>query len=309
MTTAKPDPAILALHEQMFETQLSLQTRLLDYIEQVDEFHVLEEAWEEFNQYEAPEMDPEDPEPLLHFFPWALFYWRRDVPENALAEAREQLFDQEINAVDDEVVMDVLTDALKEGEQLDLDELRAAESADDLLDDEREDGPYVALPPIAIMFMNSVDGADGEDSPATSQTLTVAERSFIEAASQAPYSFFKVNAVGPGEFVVLEDLIVPVERRVYAPTLVDMLDEDDVLYGQVVTLNEASVLCGVAPAVLPDLVLESLEEARARIETMLPEMDQDWRYELEFELRGLYQQMVMSLQGDIDEDDVPDTRH
>ena len=314
MTTAQPDSASQALHEDLFETQISLQTRLLDYIEQADEFHVLDEAWEEFTNYDQREMDPEDPEPVLHFFPWALFYWRRDVPESQLEAARDELLDEDtdIDALDDEVedndqnwpddldneaidkvLSEVFGDSAEDDIDLDDDEL------DDGLDDDEN---YITLPPIAVMFMNSVDGADGPESRALEQTLTPRDRAFIEAASTAPYSFFKVLAVGPGAFVTLEDLMVPNEVAVYAPALVDTSEVDDIIYAQVVSLENANLLCGVAPAVLPVVEEEPLAEARARIEELVKELGDDWRYDLEFELRALYQQMVDSMQQQMDED-------
>ncbi len=295
MTTTQPDAATQALHEDLFETQISLQTRLLDYIEQADEFHVLDEAWEEFTNYGQREMDPEDPEPVLHFFPWALFYWRRDVPQDALDAACDELAGpskagDRLEELDDETIEQVLSEKLGEDGAL-----------QDLAEDDETD--YVSLPPIATMFMNSVDGADGPDSKAVEQTLTTKERAFIEAAAHAPFSFFKVTAVGPGAFVTLEDLIVPDQCQVYAPALVDMSEESDIIYAQVVSLDGAHLLCAVAPAVLPDVVEEPLEEARDRIQALVPELGEDWRYDLEFELRMLYQQMVESLSADVDDDD------
>lgn len=320
MTTAQPDSAAQALHEDLFETQIRLQTRLLDYIEQADEFHVLDEAWEEFTNYDQREMDPEDPEPVLHFFPWALFYWRRDVPETELEAARDELLDDDPDTdtldnevedndqdwpddLDDEAIDKVLSEVLGDGP----DGKDSSEGDVELEDDEFDDGldddeNYIALPPIAVMFMNSVDGADGPESRALEQTLTPRDRSFIEAAATAPYSFFKVLAVGPGAFVTLEDLMVPNEVAVYAPALVDTSEVDDIIYAQVVSLENANLLCGVAPAVLPVVVEEPLAEARERIEELVQKLGDDWRYELEFELRALYQQMVDSLQQQIDED-------
>ena len=304
MTSAHPDAATQALHEDLFETQISLQTRLLDYIEQADEFHVLDEAWEEFTNYDERELDPEDPEPVLHFFPWALFYWRRDVPEDDLQAARDELLDSDtdtlsddlddlddLDSLDDDAIDDVLLEVFKE------------DADSDIGDDAEDDQTYIELPPIAMMFMNSVDGADGPDSRAIEQTLTPREREFIEAAASAPYSFFKVQSVGPGAFVTLEDLMVPHVATVYAPALVDMAEADDIIYGQVVSLAHAHLLCGVAPAVLPEVVQEPLIEARTRIEALLPELGEDWRYELDFELRALYQQMVDSLQEQFDDED------
>lgn len=302
MTSPQNEATTEALHEELFETQIRLQTRLLDYIEQSDAFDMLDEAWEEFTNYEPREMDPEDPEPVLHFFPWALFYWRRDVPQEALDEAREQLLGDDvgdqnldpIDELDEETIEEVLSQTLDDG-------------SDELFeeDDDDDDVDYVALPPIAVMFMNSVDGADGPDSPAAGQVLTASEREFIEAASQAPFSFFKVTAVGPGAFVTLEDLIVPSEVKVYAPALVDMSEEDDILYGQVVSKSGAHLLSAVGPAVLPGILEASLDEAREQLEGLVPDLGDDWRYELEFEMRGLYHQMVQGLQDALD-DNEPD---
>ena len=306
MTASQPDPTTQALHEALFETQISLQTRLLDYIEEADEFHVLDEAWEEFTNFDNREMDPEDPEPVLHFFPWALFYWRRDVPEDVLEQAREELLAGALATPDSELQNDD-DNWLEEIEALDdeaIDEILSDELDDD--NEFEDDESYVSLPPIATMFMNSVDGADGADSKAVDQTLTVRDREFIEAAGKAPYSFFKVKAVGPGAFVTLEDVIVPAQMSVYAPALVDISEEDDVVYAQVVSLDGAHVLCGVAPAVLPGVVEEALSEARDRLQELIDQLGEDWRYEVEFEMRALYHQMVASLQGQLDDDEGDD---
>ena len=269
----KPEltPADIARHEEVFETQVNLQSRLLDFLEQEDEFQVLDEAWDEFNLYEDIPMNPEEPEPVLHFFPWALFYWRRDVEEDFLDAARDETVDDDIESL--------------------------------ISDLSEDDASYVTLPPIAQMFMNSVDGADGPDGPAAGQTLTVNERQYIDAAARSPYSFFKVQAVGPGPFVTLEDLIEPDQKRVYAQALVDMLEDDDVIYAQIVSIDDTHILSGVAPAVLPGFAQEAIAQARARIEAMIPEMGEDWRYEIEYELRAFYQKLISDLQDTGDDED------
>jgi len=321
MTNFLTDPAIIALHEDLFETQVQLQTRLLDFIEEVDEFLVLDEAWGEFNHYEDKEMDSQDPEPILHFFPWALFYWRREIPQSALDAAQEEAFEDGMvltepqkqgadgelpETLDDETIEQVLSEELEDDEAAsDLND----EGDNDEHGNDEDEGSYVTLPSIATMFMNSVDGADGDDSAAVQQVLNDKERGFILAAAQSAYSFFRVTAVGPGAFVTLEDLIVPAQMAVYAPSVVDMLEEDDVIYAQVVEFEEARILCGVAPSVLPPVVLESVQEASERIQTLIPEMADDWRYEIEFELRSLFLQMVASLQGPLDDNQAPNIIH
>ncbi|UOD50035.1 hypothetical protein [Orrella daihaiensis] len=303
------DPASVAAHEELFDTQVTLQSRLLDYIEQVGELQILDEAWDEFNLYESITMDLEDPEPALHFFPWALFYWRRDVSESALEAGLEEMLagvkDFPENELDDSD-----HNSFKEIEVLsneDIDEILSDSLDDDEMANEDEDEPQIALPPIAIMFMNSVDGADGPDSPAANLVLSVKERQFIEAAAQAPYSFFKVNAVGPGPFVILEDLIVPQKRQVYAQVLVDMLEEGDVIYAQVVSANDMHLLCGVAPAVLPEFVQEAVADAHSRIAPIINELGESWHLELDFEMRALYQMLISDLQALEDDEDGNDS--
>lgn len=315
MKNPTPDHETVAKHEELFETQMSLQSRMLEYIEKTGGFDVFEEAWDEFNLYEDKPMDVDDLEPALHFFPWALFYWRRDVPERLLQEAIDAMrlgdvqshdskaignqdddkdddnWLQEIEALSDQEIDEILSGT--EDDEYDDDDFL---DEDDLDDDEDEEEPYIALPPIAVMFINSADGADGPDSQAASVGLTVKDRRFIEAAAQAPYSFFKVAAVGPGSFVTLQDMIVPAQMQVYGEDLVDMLEEDDVIYGQVVAVDSAHLLCGMAPAVLPPIVHEPIEEARMRLEELRAEMGEDWRHELEFEMRALFQSLVTQLQ-------------
>lgn len=303
------DPATVAAHEELFETQITLLSRLLDYIEEAGELQILDEAWDEFNLYEDIPMDPEDPEPALHFFPWALFYWRRDVSETELEAARDELLAGDADLLEDDLGGDDDDDNwLEEIEALSEEEIDEilADSLDDDEEFDDEDEPHITLPPIATMFMNSVDGADGADSPAASLKLTVKERQFIEAAALAPYSFFKVNAVGPGPFVMLEDLIVPDQKSVYAQVLVDMLEDGDVIYGQVVSVDGVHVLCGVAPAVLPEFVQDALADARSRIAPIVKELGEDWHLELEFEMRSLYQMLISDLQELEDEDDEGD---
>ena len=317
MTQSKPDAATIAQHEKLFETQLNLQSRLLDHIEQEDAFEVLDDAWAEFNLYNNVPMDPEDPEPALHFFPWVLFYWRRDVSDDALAhdaglideidgdEDDDENWLEEIESLSDDQIAEILSDAL-EGDAEAEDLAAALEGADEY--DSDDDGDvHGTFPPLATLYMNSIDGADGADSPLVGQKLSVIERQFIEAAADAPYSFYKVTEIGPGPFVTLEDLIVPATKRVYAQVLVDMLENNDVIYGQVVTVDDASILCGVAPAVMPEFVEDAVAQARERIESLVADMDEDWRHDMEFELRGLYQEFVAELQeasGDDDTDEL-----
>lgn len=298
------DPAVIAKHEELFETQMSLQSRMFDYIEKTNGLGLLDEAWEEFNLYEEKPMDADDLELALHFSPWALFYWRRDMPERLLEEAADalrqgdyQLLDGKVKDNDDLDEDD--DDGLEAIEALsdeEIDEILSGTGDDEFDDDEDDDEPHIALPPLAVMLMNSVDGADGPKSKVPSLKLTAKDRRFIEAAAEAPYSFFKVVAVGPGSFVTLEDMIVPAQMQVYGEELVDLLEEDDVIYGQVVAVDSVYLLCGMAPAVMPPIVHDAINEARERLEEMEPEMFEDWRHESEFELRALFQSLVTQLQ-------------
>lgn len=318
MKTSGLDAATVSLHEELFETQMSLQSRLLDYIEQANAFAVLDDAWSEFNLYENVPLDPDDPEPALHFFPWALFYWRRDVSAQALETADdpmlitdadsdgddENLFEG-IESMDTDEIARFLSDALEAGNDQDVDEGLDGDLDDEFegenLDEHDEDESLIGLPPIAVMFMDRVDHADDADATLADVNLSVKDRQFIEAAAQAPYSFYKVLEVGPGAFVTVEDLIVPGQVRVYAEALVDMMAPDDVIYGQIVTSGDAHLLCSVAPMVLPSLVLDALSQASARIGEMSVEIGEDARHETEFEMRSLYQSLIEQLEALDDE--------
>lgn len=303
------DPALVAAHQALFKTQFQLQSRLLNFLEQVDALDIIHDAWDEFNFYENVPFDPEDAQSALHFFPWALFYWRREIPERELEAAREQLAQggadlpkaiddeddeddwlAEIEAMSDEQIDEILADTLDD--ELDDD-------WDDRLDgefDEAEDEPQVVLPPIATMILNSVRGADGPDSEAMDLALSDQACQLIEAGAQAPYSFFKVVHRGPASFVTLQDMIVPNEVQAYAPVLFDTLEKGDVIYGQVLTVDDMHLLSGVAPLVLPPIVHEAVHQASQQIEQMVPSMAEEWRYDLEFEMRSLYQSLVAQIE-------------
>lgn len=311
------DPVILKSHQTLLETQLELQSRLLDYMDQVGVTEMLNEAWDEFNLYENVPMDPEDPEPPLHFFPWALFYWRSEVSKQDLQAASDELLEgdhdlledakdsgdedddnwlEEIEALSDEEIDEIIADAFDDEEDDQLDD-----EFDDEFDDDDDDDLYVTLPPIATLFLNAVDGADGPDSPAANLPLSTTERQLIESAGQSPYSFFKVAAIGPDSFVTLQDMVVPAEVQAYAPAISDVVEDGDVIYGQVVTVGDVHLLFSVAPTVLPALVSAALDDARDRLEEVIVELGEDWRFELEFEMRSLYQSLVTQLYGPEDD--------
>lgn len=312
------DPVIVKSHQALFQTQLELQSRLLDYMEQVGVSEMLDEAWDEFNLYENVPMDPEDPEPPLHFFPWALFYWRSEVSEQDLQVASDEvlegdhdLFDdakdsgdeddddnwlEEIEALSEEEIDEIIADAFDDEADDQWDD-----TFDDDDDDDDDDDLYVTLPPIATLFLNAVDGADGPDSPAANLPLSTTERQLIESAGQSPYSFFKVTAIGPDSFVTLQDMVVPAEVQAYAPAISDVVEDGEVIYGQVVTVGDVHLLFSVAPTVLPALVSAALDDARDRLQEVIVELGEDWRFELEFEMRSLYQSLVTQLFGSEDD--------
>lgn len=263
-----------------------LMARLLEFVNDDLSPYAINAAWLDFNNGEDSEMDPESPEVLDFFFPWMLLNWSAELPERIVKQFRSTH-----NGLD--VSKDTLARFYR---HLDAEQSSDGAFDDGLLGDE----PVVVIPPVGQMFLACIDGLDDADAKYASQTVSEGERSLIEQAGMAPYSFFQVKET-VGSYVKLKDLLVPADHFVFAPHLTDSLERGGVFYGQVVSVKGVAIVISIAPVMLSADTTEPLSHVRDRVMEMVPGLGSDWRHAMAGQLRGLYRSMA----GDDDRGQAP----
>ncbi|MCD8516879.1 MAG: hypothetical protein LRY61_06370 [Burkholderiaceae bacterium] len=258
-----------------------LMIRLIEFVTDDLSPNTLNAAWLDFNHGADPEMDPESSEVLGFFFPWMLLNWCAEIPESVV-----ERFGSDTDQANDS------KESLVKSLEQDL-----GQDADGTVGEE----PVVVFPPVAQMFLACIDGLDDPDGKYQNQTVSDTERSLIEQAMMAPYTFFQVKEK-IGKYVKLKDLLVPAEHYVFSPNLVDDLESGSVIYGQVVTVRGVSIVTSIAPLMLSPDIVEPLSHVREKMMDMLPELGSDWRHAMAEEIRGLYRSMA----GDFEQDEPDD---
>jgi hypothetical protein len=84
------------------------------------------------------------------------------------------------------------------------------------------------------------------------------EESFIEAIYEEPFSFFKVSSIRPGKTMVLDDILLKRSFTVSEKNTPVELNEGDVVFTKVVTVEDSSIMVGCSPCKLPPMSLMTI---------------------------------------------------
>jgi hypothetical protein len=118
--------------------------------------------------------------------------------------------------------------------------------------------------------------------------LPIMHRRFLDEACRQPFSFFAVTDIKPGISVTLRDLFWSRELEVYEQKASTLLSRGNILYTQVLPLDNAAILVGCAPFAIPDAYQVRLIEVRDAIEKNLGAIDRDTLFAMEERLRTCY---------------------
>jgi len=113
-------------------------------------------------------------------------------------------------------------------------------------------------------------------------------RRFIEEACSQPYSFFQVTAVDPGRSLSLKDLLLGREVTVHERQASAILCRGDTLFTRTVTMDNASIMLGCAPTIIPPRYLNDLIDMRERMAEIRSDFGRELLEEHDIELRSLY---------------------
>jgi hypothetical protein len=247
-----PDPD--ALKHKLYEAYGLLFGRVSEFVhdELTPDFMVL--AWSEFHQGDPPEMDPDSSEVIEFFLPWMLFYWRPELPFGSLG----------------------LGDA-------DRDEASEVSSTDE---------STLKLAPMADMFLDAINGRGDHSRKYVNYKLTPTERSLIKELGQSPYSFFQVKEITDNKHVKVTDLIVERHETVFMPEFAEELSEGCIIYGQVICVDDIAILPSVAPMIFFENIALALGRLQQQVTELVPELGENWRREMDHEIRGLYRELI-----------------
>lgn len=118
--------------------------------------------------------------------------------------------------------------------------------------------------------------------------LPILQRRFIDEACSQPFSFFVVTDLKPGVSVTLRDLFWPRELEVFEQKASNLLTRGNILYTQVLPLDEAAIFLGCAPFAIPDAYQVRLIEVRDAIAANLGPIDRDTLFKVADKLRSCY---------------------
>lgn len=118
--------------------------------------------------------------------------------------------------------------------------------------------------------------------------LPILQRRFLEEACIQPFSFFVVTDIKQGISVTLQDLFWPRTLEVYEQKASTLVSRGNILYTQVLPLDNVAIFLGCAPFAIPDAYQVRLMEVRDAIEKNLGSINRDTLFSMEARLRACY---------------------
>lgn len=118
--------------------------------------------------------------------------------------------------------------------------------------------------------------------------LPIIQRRFLDEACRQPFSFFVVTDINPGVSVTLRDIFWPREMEVFEQKASGLLSRGNILYTQVLPIDNAAIFLGCAPFAIPDAYGVRLIEVRDAIEKNLGTIDRDALFAMADRLRTCY---------------------
>lgn len=118
--------------------------------------------------------------------------------------------------------------------------------------------------------------------------LDTFQQRFIKETCSQPYSFFMVTDVVPGESLTLRDLLLGREVMVHERQASATLLKASIIFTRIISMDEASIMVGCAPTVIPPTYHNSFIDARENMAKIFPNYDQGFLLDYDMELRTIY---------------------
>jgi hypothetical protein len=256
-----------------------LIARLLDTA--IDTFgkEAIYEAWDEFMLWEedAPGFDPESPHVQV-FWPWFYHHW---LPDRHDSEVRPDSPD-----------VNRLRTQARHGSP-------------------RPNEGFLPTPPLPPQRERARDkgsppgrGSEGEGMKLTvtrmylkkhGDRLDPLARRYLEACHEAPFSFHDVVACEPGRGFVLRDIVSGEERHVIERGGSKHAQAGDILFAQVVVLDELAQLEGCAPLLMPPANKAPILALRKKIASSKQPITSALLRQYDLEMFGVYHALIEPL--------------
>jgi len=261
-----------------------LITRLLDTAIETFGKEAIHEAWDEFMLWEedAPGFDPESPHVQV-FWPWFYHHWLPDPHETVAKPGAPRV--KRVRA---------------QARHGDRHGWRKCGARSRPYGDKRR-GSFSTSPP-------SPSGRrDGDESGGMELTVTQTylkknsdrldplARRYLVACHEAPFSFHDVVACEPGKGFVLRDSISGEERHVIEHGGSRHAQPDDILFAQVVVLDELAQLEGCAPLLIPPIHKAPILALRKKIASAGVPIAREGLKEYDLEMFGVYHALIEPL--------------
>jgi hypothetical protein len=114
------------------------------------------------------------------------------------------------------------------------------------------------------------------------------QQRFISEICSQPYSFFMVTDVDPGASLTLRDLILEREITVHERQASATLQKASIIFTRIMTMDEASIMVGCAPTVIPSTYHNSFIDLRENMTKHFSHYDKNMLWEYDLELRTIY---------------------
>lgn len=107
---------------------------------------------------------------------------------------------------------------------------------------------------------------------------------YIEQCSAAPFSFYDILSVRPGEGFAVRDIFTGEEIAITEHAASRQMEKGDILFAKVVRIDQVALLEACAPAAIPPSDKSGLLKLRRKMErrnkNVTPEMLREYRYEM-----------------------------
>jgi len=251
-----PDSAEFLWHK-LKQLNQGLIGRLLDTAIESFGKEAIYEAWDEFMLWDeaAPGFDPESPHVQV-FWPWFYHHWRPDPDDTAVKPGAPNT--NRACAQAHHGSPPSPTGRGNEGEGMELTVTQAYLRNN-----------YARLDPLA--------------------------RRYLLACHDAPFSFHEVIACEPGRGFLLRDILSGEERHVIEHRGSESAKPGDILFAQMVVLDELAQIEGCAPLMIPPIHKAPILTLRKKIASAGAPVTRDFLKQYDLEMFGVYHELIEPL--------------
>lgn len=130
------------------------------------------------------------------------------------------------------------------------------------------------------------------------QDLTDEERAYLTECCETAFSFFEVQAVEPGQWLKLKDLILGEEHFLIEKSGSKNVEPGNLFFGKIVSIDGHEALEATAPIGIPAEVKKLVLDLRRKIAKLCPVIDDSILHRFHLDLLFLYRNIYDGLMGE-----------